>query len=320
MDDFKHKKQGKIDYSIIIPVYCNQEELRKTYQAIMTMVVEYNPSRSYEIIFIDDGSVDSSFENMMELKKLNPQNVKIIKFTRNFGQVSAIRAGVEHSRGRCVVNISADLQDPPDLINNMLEYHFKDGVEIVVCKRDSREESFFRRKTSKLFYKIMNKLSFPNMPEGGFDFFLIGSKVKEALIKSKEMNPFLQGQILWTGYPVKFIPYQRKKRETGSSKWTFGMKIKYLIDGVMAYSYVPLRFMTVLGMIISGLGFLYACVIFFTKIFGGIPIKGWAPIMIVVLILSGFQMLMLGVIGEYVWRTLEQVRRRDHYVIEKIYD
>jgi dolichol-phosphate mannosyltransferase len=320
MEKASRNKRKLIDYSIIIPVYCNQEELEKTYQAIINEVVKHNPTRSYEIIFIDDGSLDSSFDKMMELKSKNPHHIKIIKFTRNFGQVSAIRAGLEYSSGQCVVNISADMQDPPELINDMLGYHFKEGFSIVICKRDAREESLFRRKTSKFFYKIMKKLSFPNMPEGGFDYFLIGSKVKDAMIRTKEANPFLQGQILWTGYPIKFIPYQRKKRETGTSKWTFGMKIKYLIDGVMAYSYFPLRFMTIMGIIISSLGFLYAIAIFFIKIFGGIPVKGWAPIMIVLLILSGFQMLMLGVIGEYVWRTLEQVRRRDHYIIDKIYD
>ncbi len=313
---------GGLDYSIIIPVYCNEGSLKRTYQMLRENVVndENNRTRSYEIVFIDDGSYDGSFNELMELKKEDPQHVKVIKFTRNFGQVSAIRAGMHYARGQCIINISADLQDPPELINQMIEHYFNDGYHVVIGSRQSRNESFFRRKTANLFYRIIRHISFPEMPPGGFDFFLVSSKVRDLIIKSNEKNPFLQGQILWPGFKIKYIPYQRKNREIGKSKWTFSKKIKYLIDGMMAYSYLPLRMMTVLGIVISCLGFLYAAFIFFAKIFGGIPIVGWAPIMIVVLVLSGFQMLMLGIIGEYLWRTLDQVRGRDHYVIEEIYE
>jgi dolichol-phosphate mannosyltransferase len=309
-----------IDYSIIIPVYCNSGSLKKTYQKLQEEVFAKNTSRTHEIIFIDDGSHDDSFNELMEIKESDPQHVKVIKFTRNFGQVSAIRAGLQHAGGQCIVNISADLQDPPELINQMLDAYFNEGCQLVICTRKMRDESIFRRMTSSLFYKVIKKISFPGMPAGGFDFFLIGSKANNVIKKSREQNPFLQGQILWTGFEAKMIPYERKKREIGKSKWTFAKKIKYLLDGVMAYSYLPLRFMSVLGIIISSLGILYACIIFLLKILGGIPIKGWAPIMIVVLVLSGFQMLMLGIIGEYLWRTLDQVRNRDPFVIEDIYD
>lgn len=326
MDELNKKgKPGQgIDYSIIIPVYCNEGSLKRTYQILRENVVndENNKGRSYEIVFIDDGSYDGSFNELMELKKEDPGHVKVIKFTRNFGQVSAIRAGMQYAGGQCIINISADLQDPPELINQMIEHYFNDRYHVVIGSRQSRNESFFRRKTANLFYRIIKRISFPEMPPGGFDFFLVSSKVRDLIIKSNEKNPFLQGQILWPGFKIKCIPYQRKKREIGKSKWTFSKKIKYLIDGTMAYSYLPLRMMTVLGIIISGLGFLYALLIFLGKIFGGIPIKGegWAPLMIVVLVLSGFQMLMLGIIGEYLWRTLDQVRARDHYVIEEIYE
>jgi dolichol-phosphate mannosyltransferase len=313
---------GGLDYSIIIPVYCNEGSLKRTYQILRENVVndENNKTRLYEIVFIDDGSYDGSFNELMELKKEDPQHVKVIKFTRNFGQVSAIRAGMQYARGQCIINISADLQDPPELINQMIEHYFNDGYHVVTGSRQSRDESFFRRKTANLFYRIIKRISFPEMPPGGFDFFLVSSTVRDLIIKFNEKNPFLQGQILWPGFKIKCIPYQRKNREIGKSKWTFSKKIKYLIDGMMAYSYLPLRMMTVLGIVISSLGFLYAAFIFFAKIFGSIPIEGWAPIMIVVLVLSGFQMLMLGIIGEYLWRTLDQVRNRDHFIIEEIYD
>lgn len=308
-----------IDCSIVIPVYHNEGSLVKTFEQIMEKVVKNNKELLFEIIFVDDGSGDNSLAVLLDLKKSN-KIIRVIKLSRNFGQASAILAGFTHARGRTIVTLSADMQDPPELINQMIDAYFKENYSIAICTRESRDESFFRKKTSSLFYRIIQKLSFPNMPKGGFDLFLVGSKVKDLIVRANEANPFLQGQILWTGFKIKFIPYERKKREHGTSKWTFSKKIKYLIDGVMAYSYFPLRFMTVTGLIISSIGFLYAIVIFFCKIFGGIAIKGWAPIMIIILVLSGFQMLMLGIIGEYLWRTLDQVRRREPYIIEKIYE
>ena len=311
--------ENTIDCSIIIPVYYNEDSLHKTFDLLNEKVVKENKGLNFEIIFIDDGSGDHSLARLLELKE-NHKIVKVIKLSRNFGQAAAFLAGCTHARGTAVVTIAADLQEPPELINQMIEYHFKEHYHVVIGTREARDESFFRRKSSNIFYNIIRRISFPNMPKGGFDFFLISSRIKDLIVRSNEKNPFLQGQILWSGFKTKFIPYQRKKREKGESRWTFSKKIKYLIDGMMAYSYLPMRFMSVLGIIISGLGFLYALVILFSKIFGGITIFGWAPLMIVILLLSGFQMLMLGVIGEYLWRTLDQVRGREHFVIDEIYD
>jgi dolichol-phosphate mannosyltransferase len=229
-------------------------------------------------------------------------------------------AGYKYAKGKCVVNISADLQDPPDLINAMLEYLYRERYDIVICNRESREETLFRRMTSRIFYAIIKKISFPRMPLGGFDYVLLSERVKDIILDNQEANAFFQGQILWTGLKVKFIPYKRRDRDIRGSKWTMSKKVKYLIDGIMSYSYFPLRLMSVIGGVVAFLGFLYAVVIFFAKIFNNIPVQGWAPLMIVILVLSGFQMLMLGVIGEYVWRTLAQVRGRKQYLIEEIYE
>lgn len=313
-------KPKNIDYSIIIPVYFNAGSLTKTYQKLKSEVLNKKADKNYELIFIDDGSGDTSLQELIELKNKDPETIKIIKFTRNFGQVPAITAGYKLAEGRCIINISADLQDPPELILKMLDYHEKENYKIVVCTREAREESFFRRKTSSVFYHLMKKLSFKNMPQGGFDFLLIGKEVRDLIIKNYEANPFWQGQVLWTGYPVKFIPYKRQKREIGKSRWTFSKKMKYLIDGVLSYSYFPLRIMSITGAVISLLGFLYALFIVIMRIWGNVPFKGWAPIMILILILAGIQMLMLGIIGEYLWRTLDQTRKRPLFVIEKIYD
>ncbi|MFZ5571362.1 MAG: glycosyltransferase family 2 protein [Thermodesulfobacteriota bacterium] len=307
-----------VDYSIIIPVYYNEGSLAKTFDILKKEVIGRNPDLTAEIIFIDDGSGDNSFQEMTELKNAAPQLVRLIKFTRNFGQLQAIMAGFKLARGKCVINISADLQDPPELINEMIYYHFQEHREIVICTREARDESFFRRVTSQLFYSIMKRLSFPNMPQKGFDFVLLSDKVKQVILNSRESNAFFQGQILWTGYSIHFIPYVRRRREIGKSRWTFGKKIKYLIDGVMSYSYFPIRMMSVIGAITALIGFGYAFVIFTAWLFAGGSVKGWAPLMIAILVLSGVQMLMIGIVGEYLWRTLDQVRERQPYIIDRI--
>lgn len=310
----------EIDCSIVIPVFCNELNIEPTFNKINDVVIKKNPKLKFEIIFVDDGSYDNSVKKLLELKQQHEGLIKVIKFTRNFGQVNAIYAGYSRAKGKCIVNISADLQDSPELINQMFRFHFEEHYPIVICTRSDREESYARRTTSKMFYSVMRKLSFSNMPAGGFDFLLVENKVKSLLLSNMEANAFWQGQVLWTGYPVKFIPYTRQKREIGESKWTFSKKMKYLIDGVLGYSFLPIRIISIIGILISLSGFLYAFFIVIAKISGNVPFQGWAPLMIIVLLLSGFQMLMLGIIGEYLWRTLDEVRRRQAYVIENIYD
>lgn len=310
----------EIDYSIIIPVYYNEGSIEKTFNLLKEKVISINKDLNCELIFVDDGSQDNSFKEILDLKDKYPDLIKAIKFTRNFGQVSAIYAGYQYAKGKCMINISADLQDPPELINEMIHYHLQDKYEIVICSRESREDSYLKRKTSDIFYKLIKKLSFPNMPSGGFDFALISDKVKNIILEKKESNPFWQGHLLWTGHRVKFIPYKRSEREIGKSRWTFSKKIKYLIDGVTSYSYFPVRLMSVVGSIVALLGFLYAIFIVLARIFGRAVPYGWAPIMVAVLVLSGIQMLMIGIVGEYLWRVLDQTRNRQPYIIEKIFD
>jgi len=307
------------DCSIVIPVYYNEGSLKLIYDDLIQTVFPINKGLSFETIFIDDGSGDSSLMELLSLKaEKTKDNIKVIKFTRNFGQVPAIMAGYQYAKGKCVINISADLQDPPAIMNEMLEAFNKENYDIVIATRNEREESFYRKKTSSFFYKLIKKISFSNMPVGGFDFVLLSDRAKHHIISKPESNPFWQGQILYTGFKPKFISYQRKQRKYGKSRWPFGKKLKYLIDGVLGYSYLPLRLMSIIGGIVSIIGFLYAAIIIINRIFGDVPFKGWAPIMVVILILSGIQMLMLGVIGEYLWRTLDQVRNRPKYIIDQI--
>ncbi len=305
-------------YSIVVPVYNNQGSLIKLVEILQEKVFSQFQQKNFELIMVDDGSADGSYQELLEIRNRLMPGIKIVRLTRNFGQLAAILAGYSKATGKCVVNISADLQDPPELISEMLGYFENDQYEIVICTRIGRDENFIRRYTSKVFYRLIKALSFKNMPEGGFDYVLLSDKAKKIILESQEVNPFWQGQILWTGFKIKYIPYLRLQRPVGKSAWTFGKKLKMLIDGVLSYSYFPIRLMTVLGTVIALIGFVYALFIIVAKIFGKVPVQGWAPIMVLILVLSGIQMLMLGIIGEYLWRTLDQVRKRPHFIIESI--
>ncbi len=307
-----------IDVSIIIPVYYNELSIESTFNLIKTEVITKYSEKKFEIIMIDDGSKDNSFYVMQKIFDLNPNLVRLVKFTRNFGQVPAIYCGYQIARGKYITTISADLQDPPSLICDMINILETTDFDIVCCNRIDREEGFVRKLTSRLFYYLIKKLSFKNMPLGGFDFVSISSRVRDVLLRNKESNPFWQGQILWTGFKIHFIPYVRQKREHGKSKWTFSKKLKYLIDGVLSYSYFPIRFISFCGLLTFLIGIIYSIIIIIQYLLGNYPFQGWTPIMILILLIGGLQLFMLGIIGEYLWRTLDQTRQRELFIIDVI--
>lgn len=311
-----------IDISIIVPVYFNQESLNILFERIKNNVIEKNPQKTFEVIFIDDGSRDKSLDVLLNLKKAYPEYVKIIKFTRNFGQGPAVTAGLSTAKGRYIINIDADLQDPPELMNEIIDAHFTEGFEIAVGIRQERKESLYRRAGSSLWYKILRKLTFPEFPEKGFNYFGISQKVKDMILEDIDNGTQLSNVlIVWTGFPIKNIPYTRQSRKHGKSRFGLLKKIQAIFDNLVSFSFFPIRMMTMLGFLISFLGFAYAALIFVSKIIGNpFPYPGWVPMMILILVLSGFQMLMIGIIGEYLWRTLDIARKRKTYIIEKIFD
>lgn len=309
----------EVDYSIVIPVYYNEGTLKSTMESIQHEVISKNPEKCCEVIFVDDGSGDGSFQELLDIQKSDPRRVKIIKLTRNFGQPRARLAGLRHARGRCVVTISADGQDPVSLIHEMLNAHFDEGFEVVICERTGRDESWYRRQTSRFFYGLMRKLTFPAMPQGGFDYVLLGRQALDVVLRNQEANPFFQGQILWTGFKHKSLKYRRRTRKIGCSRWSFGMKIKLLIDGVMNYSFFPIRLISFTGILMAFFGASIAGFLVIRKLLGGTQLSGWTATMTVLLVTSGVQMLMLGVIGEYLWRVLAQVQNREPYIIEAVY-
>jgi glycosyltransferase involved in cell wall biosynthesis len=309
-----------IDFSIVIPVYNNAGSLTATMTALQHEVIAHYPQRRGEVVFIDDGSADSSLAELLLLREQNPDLVRVIKLTRNFGQPAARLAGLSAARGACIISMSADGQDPASLINDMLRAHWEEGYTVVVCARTGRDEPWSRVVTSRIFYALMRRLSFPNMPAGGFDFVLLGRAALDVILRNFDAQPFFQGQILWTGYRPKIIEYRRRERKIGRSGWTFTKRLTLLIDGVLGYSFTPIRLMSLTGVAFAALGFAAAAVILLRRVLRGTHVAGWSSIVALQLIIGGLVMLMLGVIGEYVWRALSQTRRRDLYVVERVYE
>jgi len=309
------------DVSIVLPVYFNAENLEDTFAGLKAKVFDALPHRTFEVVCVDDGSGDASLDVLLRLQRRYPDLLRVIRLTRNFGQVAAVWCGYTYARGDVVVTLSADGQDPPELVRDMLDAHWREGYEVVLATRQERDESFYRVATSRVFYWLMRRLSFANMPAGGFDFVSMTRRALRVFLSNRESSPFYQGQVLWMGFPPKMIPYRRVARRAGKSRWTFAKKLTYLIDGVLSYSYAPLRLMSLVGLFFACCGFLYALLIAILRFAGVLPRLGLInPLMVVVLVMGGTQMLMLGIIGEYIWRTLAQTRNRPLYVIDRIYE
>jgi len=306
------------DYTIVLPVYYNEESLLPAYEKLKEKILALRPRLNGALLYVDDGSGDRSFEILREIQARGEVTVTLVKLSRNFGQAMAIRAGFAQCESTAAIVMSADGQEPSSLIPQMLAEHFDNQNEVVICTRANRKEGLYRTWSSRLFYGLMKRLCFKEMPIGGFDCFLLGPAALSAFLQEQELQPFFQGQVLRLGFSRSFISYTRLAREHGRSRWTLGKKISYFLDGLMNYSFFPIRAVSYFGIALALLGLLYAVFVFLAKVLVGNPVKGWAPLMIVVLVLGGAQMLTLGVFGEYLWRILVQAQRRSPYLIEKI--
>lgn len=298
--------------SFVVAVYHNEGALSQTHEKIRSVFSNELAQHEYEIVFVDDGSKDGSLREILSLREQDSR-VKVITFTRNFGQMAAMLAGFREATGDAVINISADLQDPVELIPQMVE-KWQGGSETVICYRTDRSDTLSAKLFSRLAYGVL-RMSLPQIPPGGFDFVLMDRKVMDAFNAIDVRHRFFQGDLLWTGYRTSFIPYVRLKRTIGKSQYNFGKKLKNFLDAVLDASYLPIRFISMVGVITSMLGVLYSASIVFSWLRGETPFSGWAPIMIAILLVGGLIMVMLGVIGEYVWRINEEVRKRPNYVI-----
>lgn len=298
--------------SIVIPVYYNEHNLPITYARLAEEVFPNLPN--YELILVDDGSKDNSYLEALKLRELNDR-VKVIKLSRNFGQHTAIYAGLEHMSGDCVVVISADLQDPPGIILQLFDKYLE-GNKVVLAIRSERDESFTQKMFASAYYRLMKRYAIKDMPLGGFDCFLADKQVVDVLTKIEEKNTSLFAQVLWLGYKRAEVHYTRQSREIGKSRWTFSKKIKLILDSLLAFSYVPIRTISLIGILACVLSLAYATYVIFQKIAFGAN-AGWSSLMVAIMFTSGVQMLTLGIIGEYLWRNFDESRKRPLYVLDE---
>lgn len=301
--------------SIVVPVYHNAASLPTLLERFRELAAR-NASDTFEFVFVDDGSKDASYQVLQDLHATETR-MRVLKLSRNFGSNAAIRAGLAAATGEVVVAIAADLQDPPELIDQMLT-SWRNGRQVVLAARSGRDDPWLTSALANSFYSLFRRFAIPSMPKGGFDFFLLDRKVCDLLVAMKEANPYLMGQILWLGFDPEIVRYHRKEREKkyGRSMWTFFRKVKYFIDAFVSFSYAPVRLATILGFVVSFLGIFYAGFVIVERLLGDMPV-GWSSLMVVLLLVSGVQMIMIGILGEYLWRNLDQSRSRPLSIEEK---
>lgn len=301
--------------SIVVPVYYNEDNLVPLYEDLKKKVLtklKYN----YELVFVDDGSKDNSYKVMCDLAKID-SNIKLIKLSRNFGEHAAILAGLSNCTGDCAIRKAADLQEPSEMILDMIK-KYEDGHKVVLALRKDREEPLIQKFFSGLYAWIMQKFALHNMPKGGFDSFLIDRQIIDILHLMNEKNTSLMAQILWSGFKYEKVYYVRKKREIGKSRWTISKKIKLVFDSLLGFSYVPIKFITYIGFISFIASLIGFSVILIEKMVGRITVEGYAAIMMAMLMGFGIIMLSLGILGEYMWRMFDAARNRPPYIIDEI--
>lgn len=270
----------------------------------------------YEIIFVDDGSGDNSWQVMQKLQRRDP-HIKCVKLSRNFGEHAALLAGLSSCSGDCAVTKQADLQEDSCIILEMYE-SWKRGNNVVLAVRKERKENPVKVFFANMYYALIRRIVNKNMPVGGCDCYLIDRKVIEVLERLDEKNSSLTLQVLWAGFQTDQIYFVRQDREIGKSRWTLSKKVKLVMDSVMSFSYFPLRFMSVLGIVFNVLAVILLVSVIVEKFTKGTPIAGWASLMCVVLCASGLIMLMLGILGEYIWRSLDAARSRPPYIVDEV--
>ena len=305
-------------FSVVVPIYYNELNLPNTIPQLLDLA-SIRPNYQLELIFVDDGSGDQSLKILIDYQARYPEIIKIVKLTRNFGSMAAIQAGFLVAKGDCVGMISADLQDPPELFQEMLDYWEK-GAKAVFAIRQGREEPFLQRQFSTSYYSFIRRFAIPDYPNGGFDFFVIDRQIVDELNRIKEKNTNLMTLIFWLGFKPIMIPYKRRARIKGKSRWTISKKIKLFVDTFVAFSFFPIRILSIIGILVAISSFLYGAFILFYWSFFGIDVKGYVPTMLIITFTSGVQMIMLGVLGEYQWRALDEARQRPNFVIDQIFD
>jgi dolichol-phosphate mannosyltransferase len=302
------------DLSIVVPVYNEEKSIRLMYDRLLASITVI--SHNFEIIYVNDGSKDNSFLELVKLSK-EDERVKYINFSRNFGHQIAVTAGLDYSKGTAVVIIDGDLQDPPEVIPEMYAM-YKEGFEVVYGQRLKRKgDNFFKKITAKYFYRILKKITSINIPLDTGDFRLIDRKIVKDLKNMPEQNKFLRGQIAWLGYRQTSVFFERDERKFGETGYPFSKMLKFALDGITGFSDVPLQFVTKTGIFISFISFLVILYAIFSHFILDRTITGWTSLIISSMFIGGVQLISVGIIGEYISRINKNVQNRPLYIVSE---
>jgi glycosyltransferase involved in cell wall biosynthesis len=300
--------------SVVIPVHNEAEALAPLMERLRAALAA--PGTEYEVVFVDDGSTDSTRTVVRALRERDPR-VRLVGLSRNFGKESALSAGMDRARGDAVVLMDADQQDPPELIRDFLE-HWRKGADVVYGVRaDRSRDSALKRTTAGLFYRWFNATAEAPIPSGSGDFRLMDRRVVEVLRQMPERNRFMKGLFAWVGFSTVGVPYVREARRHGRTKFPALRLWRLAIDGITSFSTLPLRVWTYLGLVIATFAFVYGVVIIVRTLAFGADVPGYPSIMVVILFLGGIQLISLGVIGEYVSRLFIEAKQRPLYIVDE---
>jgi glycosyltransferase involved in cell wall biosynthesis len=303
--------------SVVVPVYHNEGSLAPLNQEFLKVEASLKELNiQLQLIFVDDGSKDNSLQELLKIKA-QCEAVTIVKLARNFGAVTASKTGLRFVKGDCFMWIAADLQDPPAIIETMVKA-WQSGNKYVIAVRKERDDPFSSRVFSRIYYWLLRRLVLPNYPHGGFDLALMDSQLLPFIRdSSKNINtPLLS---YWLGFKPYVLEYNRRKREHGRSQWTFIKRINFLVDSLLGFSVLPLRLISFVGMLVALISFCYGTALVLHTLFVGREVEGFATLASLITFLLGLIIIMLGIIGEYLWRIFEQLNHRPEAVIDEVY-
>jgi glycosyltransferase involved in cell wall biosynthesis len=301
--------------SIIVPVYFNEATLPALGERFAGYL-ESRPDVEWELVLVDDGSEDGSWREIEKAAGRLPR-VIALRLTRNFGSHAAIQAGLDACTGDAAAVMAADLQEPKGLVPEMVDA-WRKGTDLVLATREGRPEGALSTLLANFYYRTLHRLAFQRMPTGGFDVYLVSRRAIEFLRRVGEIHTSLPGLLLWSGYSASLVPYVRQPRsDKGRSRWTLGKKAKLFIDSVTAFSFAPIRWVTYGGAALAAAAFLYALALIAIRLFRGAPLRGWTSLMVALTFFSGVQLISIGILGEYLWRTYDAARRRPPYLVDR---
>lgn len=298
-----------------VAVYQNAGSLKGLLDEIDAFAKNIGPAWDYRIVFIDDGSTDTSFTIASELARENSR-ITVVRLSRNFGQLYAMIAAFDHAVGDVIVSVSADQQDPISVCKDMIT-KFEEGCDVIIAHRMGRDDRLSTRITSALAYGFL-RLSTPNLPQGGFDYFMLSKRAMDVIRAQSSRNRFFPTDVLSLGFKQGFVSYHRQARKHGKSQYNFFKRLHSLTCAVVDSSYLPIRLASAMGMVIVFLGMVYGLIVVIGWMFGLVPFEGWAVLVILNLVLGGMTIFTLGIIGEYVWRIYDEVRGKPLYIVDRI--